>query len=331
MSQPGNYLAGLIASADRDSAAAEAFYREALRLDPRNAELIERSFSAALSNGDIPEASALAERLLARDPTNRLARLALSVSLMERGDWAAARAQLQSKDEARDVTSALLTAWTYAGQNDLRHALETLDRIRDPAVVAFRDFHAGLIAAELGNPAEAQQRLKSAYEADKSALRFADGYAEFLAAHGDRDGAVKVYEDFAALAPNHPIAEHALSELKAGRTPEPLVSNPKEGAAEVLYGLGAASIRQDDELPALVYLRLSLSLRPNDDLTSVTLANLFEQMKKDELAIAAYEAVPQASPLREDAQIQAALVLDSLGQDGRGDQTPQCDRRRAAA
>ena len=163
VSQPGNYLAGLIASADRDSAAAEAFYREALRLDPRNAELIERSFSAALSNGDIPEASALAERLLARDPNNRLARLALSVSLMERGDWAAARAQLQTK-EARDVTSALLTAWTYAGQNDLRHALETLDRIRDPAVVAFRDFHAGLIAAELGNPAEAQKRLKSAYQ-----------------------------------------------------------------------------------------------------------------------------------------------------------------------
>ena len=312
MSQPGNYLAGLIASADRDSAAAEAYYREALRLDPRNAELIERSFSAALSNGDIPEASALAERLLNRDPNNRLARLTLSVSLMERGDWASARAQLQTK-EARDVTSALLTAWTYAGQNDLRRALDAVDRVRDPAVVPFRDFHAGLIAAELGNPAEAQRRLKAAYDSDKSALRFADGYAQFLAAHGDRDGAIKVYEDFAALAPNHPIAEHALSELKAGRTPDPLVKSPKEGAAEVLYGLGAASIRQDDELPALVYLRLSLSLRPGDDLTSVTLANLFEQMKKDELAIAAYEAVPQASPLHEDAEIQAALVLDGLG------------------
>ena len=312
MSQPGNYLAGLIASADRDSAAAEAYYREALRLDPRNAELIERAFSAALSNGDIPEASALAERLLNRDPNNRLARLALSVSLMERGDWASARAQLQTK-ESRDVTSALLTAWTYAGQNDLRRALETLDRVRDPALVAFRDFHAGLIAAELGNAAEAQRRLKSAYDSDKSALRFADGYAQFLAAHGDRDGAIKVYGDFAALAPNHPIAERALSDLKAGRTPQPLIGGPKEGAAEVLYGLGAASIRQDDELPALVYLRLSLSLRPGDDLTSVTLANLFEQMKKEELAIAAYEAVPDGSPLREDAQIQVALVLDNLG------------------
>ena len=315
-SQPGNYLAGLIASADRDSAAAEAYYREALRLDPRNPELIERAFSAALSNGDVPGASALAERLLMRDPGNKLARLALSVSMTERGDYAGARMQLQSKDpgQSRDVTAVLLMAWSYAGQNDLRRALEALDRIRDPAVAAFRDFHAGLIAGLLGNSAEAQRRLKSAYEADKSALRFADGYAQFLAAHGDRDGAIKVYEDFAALAPNHPIAERALSDLRSGRTPPPLVNNSKEGAAEVLYGLGAASIRQGDELPALVYLRLSLYLRPGDDLTSVTLANLFEQMKKDELAIAAYEAVPAASPLREDAQIQAALVIDSLGQ-----------------
>ena len=58
-SQPGNYLAGLIASADRNSAAAETYYREALRLDPRNPELIERAFSAALSNGDVASAAPL--------------------------------------------------------------------------------------------------------------------------------------------------------------------------------------------------------------------------------------------------------------------------------
>ena len=42
----------LIASADRDSASAEAYYREALRIDPRNPDLLERTFAAALSNGD---------------------------------------------------------------------------------------------------------------------------------------------------------------------------------------------------------------------------------------------------------------------------------------
>ncbi len=313
MSQPGNYLAGLIASADRDTAAAEAYYREALRLDPRNADLIERAFSASLSNGDVTGASALAERLLARDASNRLARLTLAINAFHNGEWAAARVQLQKDAQPRDLTTSLLTAWSYAGQNDLRRALDTLDRVRDPAVAPFRDFHAGLIADQLGNPVEAQRRLKAAYEADKGALRFADGYARFLAAHGDRDGAVAVYKAFAAEAPHHPIVVRALADLEAGRPLRPLVTGAKEGAAEVLYGLGAAGIRQGDELPALVYLRLSLFLRPGDDLTSVTLANLFEQMKKDKQAIAAYESVPASSPLHDDAEIQAALVLDSLG------------------
>jgi len=314
-SQPGNYLAGLIASADRDAGAAAAFYREALRNDPRNPDLIERAFSATLASGDVQGASGLAERVLAHDPSNNLARLTLSASLLERGDFAAARAQLLSRDSSsRDVTAMLIAAWCYAGQGDLRHALETLDRVRDPAVVPFRDFHAGLIADQLGNPAEARRRLKSAFDADKNALRIADAYARFLATHGDRDGAIAVYQGFSAVAPDNPIVGRALSDLRSGGLPPASVSSPKDGAAEVLYGLGATGIRQGDELPALVYLRLSLYLRPNDDLTSVTLANLFEQMKKDELAISAYQSVPATSPLHEDAEIQAALVLDGLSQ-----------------
>src|ERR1700749_3883754 len=72
-SQPGNYLSALIASADRDTPAAEVYYRESLRADPRNPDLLERAFAAALSNGDEPSASLLGERLLTRDPNNNLA------------------------------------------------------------------------------------------------------------------------------------------------------------------------------------------------------------------------------------------------------------------
>ena len=82
---------------------------------------------------------------------------------------------------ARDVTTALLTAWSYAGQSDLHHALDALDRIHDRSVLAFRDYHAGLIAGLLGNSAEAERRLKSAYDNDKNSLRFADAYARVLA------------------------------------------------------------------------------------------------------------------------------------------------------
>jgi tetratricopeptide (TPR) repeat protein len=314
-SQPGNYLSALIASADRDTLAAEVYYREALRADPRNPDLLERAFAAALSNGDEPSADALAERLLVRDPSNSLARLSIAVHDIEQGQFAAARAHLASGEamRARDLTTALLTAWSYAGQSDLRHALDTLDRIRDPSVLAFRDYHAGLIASLLGDSAEAQRRLKSAYDNDKSSLRFADAYARALDAQGDVAGATKVYQDFSVVIPHHPLIERALADLKASESLQPLVHDAKEGAAEALYGLGSAGSRQGDELPALVYLRLSLYLRPSNDLTAVTLASLFEQLKQGDQVIAAYQMVSASSPLKLGADIQIALELDSMG------------------
>lgn len=314
-SQPGNYLSALIASADRDTPAAEVYYREALRADPRNPDLLGRAFAAALSNGDESSANALGERLLTRDPNNSLARLAIAVHDIQQGQFAAARAHLAAQDasRARDVTTALLTAWCYAGQSDLHRALDAIDRIRDRSVLAFRDYHAGLIAGLLGNPAEARRRLKSAYEDDKNSLRFADAYARVLAAQGDVAGANKIYEEFSAVIPHHPLIERAVADLKANQALDPLVHDAKEGAAEALYGLGSAGSRQGDELPALVYLRLSLYLRPSNDLTAVTLASLFEQLKQGDQVIAAYELVPASSPLKMGAEIQIALELDSMG------------------
>jgi len=313
-SQTGDYLAALIASADRDTGSAELYFREALKVDPRNVDLIERAFAAALVNGDEQTANSLGERLIARDPGNNLARLATAVHAIGQGQYGVARNLLASGDvRSRDVTTGLLVAWCYAGQGDLRHGLASLDRIRDNPVRAFRDYHGGLIADQLGNASEARRRLKSAYESDKTTLRFADAYARFLAAHGEAEAAQKIYDDYATVVPHHPIVEEELATLKAGHTPEPLVRNAKEGAAEVLYGLGGAGSRQGDELPAVIYLRLSLYLRPENDLAIVTLANLFEQMKQGEQAILLYDSVPGASPLKEDAEIQVAIALDGMG------------------
>src|ERR1700722_13703765 len=314
-SQPGNYLSALIASADRDTPAAEVYYREALRVDPRNPDLLERAFAAALSNGDESSASSLGERLLMRDPSNNLARLAIAVHDIEQGQLASARAHLASSDatRVRDVTTALLTAWSYAGQPGLPRALDTLDRIHDRSLLAFRDYHAGLIAGLLGNSAEAERRLKSAYDDDKNSVRVADAYARVLAAEGDLVGATKIYEDFSAVIPHHPLIQRALENLKTNQPLDPLVHNAKEGVAEALYGLGSAGSRQGDEIPALVYLRLSLYLRPSSDLTAVTLASLFEQLRQGHQVIAAYQLVPTASPFKMGADIQIALELEGLG------------------
>ncbi len=320
-SEAGNYLSALIASADRDSEAAALYFAEALRADPSNLDLVERAFAAALASGDARGAYGLADRVAAREPTNSLARLALAVRAFANGQYAGVRAQLAAGDagKARDVTSLLLTAWAWAGAGDLRHALESIDHISDPNVAVFRDFHAALIADALGDPAEALRRYKLAYAKDSATLRLVDAYGRFLARNNDIAGAKKVYADFSLRTPDHPVVKAALAEINSGHPVTAVVRNPREGAAEALYGLGGAGAgRQGDELASLIYLRLALALRPELDFAAVSVANLLSDLKRGQEAIAAYLNVAKSSPLAESSEIQAAIEYDGLDKADKG-------------
>jgi hypothetical protein len=90
----GSYLAARFASAERDSDAAVTYLRNLLRLDPRNAEVIERAFFATLVDGQMDEAMKLADRLVKVDRTNRIARLALAVKAIKKSQYQTARTNL---------------------------------------------------------------------------------------------------------------------------------------------------------------------------------------------------------------------------------------------
>ena len=311
----GNYLAAIVAGSSRDTLAASTFFREALRDDPRNRELIERSFVAALANGNAPEAFALAKRVLAHDRNNGLAHLTRGVEAIKDHQFAEARKALAigGLDRQHDITSTLLTAWTYAGAKNTRLALATVDRLKDDAFAVFRDYHAALIADLGGDKAEAEKRFKAAYGGERNTLRLVDANARFLASHGDRDGAKRLYKAFDEVAPNHPVIAAALADLDAGKPLTPFIRNVEDGAGEVLYGLGAAGGRQGDELASLIYLRLSLALAPNNALATITLGDVYERMKQETTAIDLYDSVSEDSPLRVNADVQAALLLETIG------------------
>jgi tetratricopeptide (TPR) repeat protein len=105
----------------------------------------------------------------------------------------------------------------------------------------------------------------------------------------------------------------ALEQLESKKTLAPLVNTAQEGAAEVLYGLGSAGNQQGDELPAIVYLRLALHLNPDHALALVTLADIFERLKRVDRAIEVFNRIPENSPVRQSADIQIGLGLEQLG------------------
>jgi tetratricopeptide (TPR) repeat protein len=265
----GSYLAARHAGAERDSARAAAYYRDVLKLDPRNPDLLSRTFLSVLTEGNVDEASKLGERLLSMDRNDRISRLVLGVRDLKQKRYGSARQNLAQsvRGPVTDLTAALLTAWAQAGAGDSRAAVETLDKLSGPDWYGiFKDLHAGLILDLANDKKGAGKRFASAYKADSQALR----------------------------------------------TVEPLVETPQAGAAEALYGLGASIGRRGGEDLALIYLQLALYLEPTYPMALLSLGDLYEQLKKPDLAIKAYERIPANSVLARNAQIQMAVDLDAL-------------------
>lgn len=315
VSVSGNYLAARHATVERDAASAAAFYRAALTSDPNNTDLLDRAFIASIAEGNIDEAVKLAERILAKDKANRVARLVVGVKALAQKQYQAARVNINQsvRGPITDLVATLLSGWSSLGAGDSRGALAAIDKLSGPDWYAiFKDLHSGMIADLADKQSEATTRLERAYKVDTSALRSAEAYGRFLSRAKSPEEAVKVYETLEKSSPRHPLVQEGLRETRAGRKLPPLVENPREGAAEALYGIAATLNRRGGEDLALIYLRLALYLAPDHSLALLTLADLFETVKKPLQAIPIYERVPDGSPLKRNARIQLATGLDAV-------------------
>jgi tetratricopeptide (TPR) repeat protein len=310
----GSYLAARHASVERDAASAATFYRSALRTDPKNNELLDRAFISSLAEGDIDEAVKLADRIIAVDKTNRVARLVIGVRDLKQKKYASAQTNINQsiRGPITDLVATLLSSWAAYGAGDAKGAVANIDKLAGPEwYPIFKDMHAGMILELAGKEKDAGVRLERAYKLEDSMLRVSDDYARWLSRNKDAASAAAVYEAFDKKLPRHPLVQDAMREVNAGKKLPPIVDSPQAGAAEALYGIGATLTRRGGEDLALVYLQLALYLVPNQPMALLSLADLYESVKRPQMAIKSYERVPASSPLKRNAQIQLAIDLDA--------------------
>jgi len=311
----GSYLAARHAGQQRDALAAATYYRAALRRDPKNAELLDRAFVSLLVGGDIGEAVKFAERVAQSNKSDRVARLVLGVNDIKVGHYATARRNLgQSvRGPITDLTAILLSGWSLAGSGDSKGAVAAIDRLTGPEWYGiFKDLHAGLILESAGQKKEAGKRFERAYKLDSTALRVVEAYGGWLSRNRSIQEALDVYTEFDKVLPRQPAVVEAIAKLKANEKLPMLVTGAQAGAGEALYGLGASLGRRGGEDLGLVYLQLALHLAPNHAPALMSLADLYEAMKKSEMAIKVYERIPHGSVLYRKASIQWAANLDAL-------------------
>src|ERR1700723_198201 len=143
----GSYLAARHASVERDANSAAAFYRSALRSDPKNNELLDRAFISSLADGDIDEAVKLADRILVIDKSNRVARLVVGVRDLKLKKYASTQANINQSISGpiSDLVATMLRGWATYGAGDTKTAVENIDKLTGTEwYPILKDLHAGM-------------------------------------------------------------------------------------------------------------------------------------------------------------------------------------------
>jgi Flp pilus assembly protein TadD len=101
--------------------------------------------------------------------------------------------------------------------------------------------------------------------------------------------------------------------IAAGERPDPLVAGAEAGAAEVLYGVSGLLARGQNRLIALAYSRLATHLEPDLSEAQLLIAQILDEDRQHDLAIAAYDAIPDDAPEALSARIGQAQALQAAG------------------
>lgn len=311
----GNYLAGRVARGERDASAAADFYGRALKRDPDNEAILEQTFLLEATAGRWDHAVALATKLTAEEPGHRVARFVLGCKAFRDGDYKAAEEHFNQarKGPIADLTASLAGAWVRAADKRYDEALATLKDLDDAEWARFYErYHRGLIADLAGKRDLAGESLADSFGKNPGTLRIAEAYARHQAAVGDQKGALKTLRRHIQKTSGHPLSTSLLEEIEAKTDTKLLVNSPREGLAEVFYGIGDALTGEGGVEMGIVFLQLALYLEPSLPLANLALAEAWEATQKPEFAIQAYSRIQDTSPLWLSVQIRKAFALNTL-------------------
>jgi tetratricopeptide (TPR) repeat protein len=306
----GNYLSAHVAAGDHNMDDAAALYRATLEADPENIDLANKAFLYAAASGDIENAVELAGKVVANNPDDRAARLALAIGAIHRHDFSAARRQLAQSSHGPLTTLILLLsdAWAAQGAGDTPGALKDIDGLNKAgATDALSMYHKALILDLAGRDADAETAYQAALKADATNPRAIDAYGRFLVRAGRVNDARAFYTHAQADDTLAPIVNVGLARLDANEKPDRLVADAQSGAAEGLFGIAASLTDATSADIAVLYLRLALYLRPDFDLGKIVLADRFEALRKFDAAIDVYRSIASSSPYRAAAGVQIAI------------------------
>lgn len=315
----GAFLAARTADVDHDYPTAITLYRKALEFDPANLEIRERLMIALFLNGEFDEGLAEADALKADAAVERITTIVRGLDAIrdKRFDEAKKSLAYSGPNDLDKLTHTLLGAWAEIGAGKTKEAFESVRKMDGPDwFKVFTEYHLGTMALVAGDTDMAREHLTSAIT-DKEAvatapdtfMRAVMALARLEAVEGNKQKALDAISVGDGMISNYAPLKALRQSIESGETPEQQVSDATDGAAAVLFSIGAALNRQGAEDMVSLYLQVSRALDPDSADTLILLGGIAEKLEKPERAITYYEQVPADSPMRRISELQLGLAL----------------------
>jgi tetratricopeptide (TPR) repeat protein len=313
----GSYLAGRVARSQRDNETAARYYREALDRDPASKEILEDAFQLKVATGKFPEARQLAKQLTVRDGDHKIANLFLGLSAFHEKDYRAAENHFKAVGKApiAELTANLSRMWTEYARGQINDAVKSSSAVSSPQTEGSQHIellHRALIADLAKKRNISRQAYQQLFKKNPRNVRAVEAYARHAAFWGDKELAEKVLKPHLSVPNPNPLLKSLADDIAANKKITLVVTDAKEGLAEVFQGIGEA-LAGDGVIDAgQLYLQLALFVRSDFTVAQYALGELYDQLKNYEQANSAFDRVPRESPLWLNAQLRKAYDLNSL-------------------
>ena len=313
----GSYLAANFAKIENEAGTAATFYRSALARDPASEVLLEQAFQTEASEANWERAVPLAEQLIAKDPTHRMAHLVLGLDRFKARDYAEADKEFEAASDGLigELTSALARGWTALAAGNSTKALSLLKRPKQAEGAQFYlNYHEALIADVADKQKQAGAAYERSFRQNSRMLRTALAYARHATHVGNEKLARTILDGLTDRTQEepHPLVQALSDEIDTSKSVPLMIKTPEEGMAEVFYGLGELLANEGGVGMGILYLQMALYLQPDHAFALVSLANAYESARRYEDAIAAYDRVTKDTPLQSEIEIRKAFDLNSL-------------------
>jgi tetratricopeptide (TPR) repeat protein len=317
----GHYLTARVAEEDHDYDKSADEFDQALAMAPSDPDLIYSAFRVRLYAGRFDGAALLAPAVLAIKPGDGLANLVLAIQQIRRGDYRTAELQI-SRIGAENQLGPLrdyVMAWLKAGEKEFVPSREYLAKLQ-PEPGKRAEAPALIIQAQIdemaGDKPAAEAKYLRAAKLDPGGLRTVLAVADGLRRVGKAQEAMALLKDYGARYSDSVVMDGLLSPS----APMPRLPTAASGIADILFDIGGilgANQRAQQADLALIFLQLSIELRPDNDFAWLTLSGLYEQFENVPKAIVALGKIAPSSPIYWQARLRAA-TLDA--QEGHVDQ-----------